>query len=83
MTSGQQFELGGVDVLTHTFVLGSEATLGDKVTVEQEAVGVPGQTNAPATEAPETDAPEVEAPVEAEAVEEAPVEEASEEKTEE
>ena len=66
LTSGQEFEMNGADTLTHTFVLGSEATLGDKVTVEQEPVGVPGQTlpvvtEAPTTEAPTT-APETEAP---------------------
>ena len=84
LTSGQKFELGSNSpVVTHTFVLGSEATLGDKVTVEQPAVGVPGQTQevvtqAPTTEAP-TEAPTTEAPTEApttEAPTEAPTTEA-------
>jgi len=69
LTAGQKFEMNGTDAVTHTFVLGSEATLGDKVTVEQEPVGVPGQTlpvvtEAPTTEAP-TEAPTTDAPTEA------------------
>ncbi len=69
LTAGQKFELGGATEVMHAFVLGSEATLGDKVTVEQPEVGVPGQTSpvvteAPTTEAP-TDAPTTDAPTEA------------------
>ncbi len=88
LTSAQKVEFGAdVDDVSHTFVLGSEATLGDKVTVEQAPVGVPGQTQevptqAPTTEAP-TEAPTTEAPTTAAPTEapttEAPTTEAPEE----
>ena len=60
LTNEQRFEYGaGAPVYVYnTYVLGADTTTGTLVTVEQEPVGVPGQTKPSETEAPATTEPE-------------------------